>query len=259
MARRGSTCRYPRRAAWTTTRKCGPLKLCCRHYCSRRVWRSGSRRGEPCEREHFELEFGALPHRSYRGFGMLFVVWLFSTRLPDRVCRAFGLSWPATLRCSASLPTRRHTTSVAAASLAVCCNSLHFDLGYMAQKYCLTEQDCRAKATASGLQLGGGGYAFAKATYNIKGCYAYASGPLEGRAFFGKGGTEAQMSTPTVPRIDRVRLTCSPSPPPSPSPSSPSPSPPLQTQSYSLAAADSLCADAGLFKVLLFNFRDIFR
>ena len=59
---------------------------------------------------------------------------------------------------------------------------------------CLTEAGCSARAQTLGLSLGGNGYAFA-GSYSTKGCYSYSSGSYEGMAFFGTGGTEAQMAT----------------------------------------------------------------
>jgi hypothetical protein len=57
---------------------------------------------------------------------------------------------------------------------------------------CLTEEGCRASATELALKLGGGGYAFA-GTYATKGCYTYNSGNYQGMAFFGTGGSVADM------------------------------------------------------------------
>ena len=64
----------------------------------------------------------------------------------------------------------------------------------------------RAKvvAQAAGLTLGGAGYAF-EGTYATKGLYTYSSGGCFGMAFFGTGGTIADMrgpcSKPTMRRI----------------------------------------------------------
>ena len=63
-----------------------------------------------------------------------------------------------------------------------------------ADSTCLTPKECGATASALGLQLSGNGYAFA-GNYGTKGCYAYSSGGYAGMAFFGTGGTEAQMAT----------------------------------------------------------------
>ena len=51
---------------------------------------------------------------------------------------------------------------------------------------------CRAAATKAGLELGGQGYSF-EGAYSTKGCYYYKSGKYAGRAFYGTGGTQAQM------------------------------------------------------------------
>ena len=45
-----------------------------------------------------------------------------------------------------------------------------------------------------GLSLGGGGFAFA-GDYSSKGCYTYASGTYAQYAYYGTGGTDADMST----------------------------------------------------------------
>jgi hypothetical protein len=64
------------------------------------------------------------------------------------------------------------------------------------QKYrpvpCTSEDDCKKIAESLGLQLGGCGYDFA-GPYETKGLYSYNSGKYAGMAFFGRGGTEAQM------------------------------------------------------------------
>ena len=103
---------------------------------------------------------------------------------------------------------------------------------------CRTEEGCRQRAQDLGLSEGGLGFAFA-GSYSTDGCYAYSSGTYAGIAFFGRGGTEAQMSTELTGNKYRVRcytvsppshpapIASPPSPPPSPpSPSPPSPSPP---------------------------------
>ena len=59
---------------------------------------------------------------------------------------------------------------------------------------CLTQDACSVAATAQGLQLGGNGSAFASDN-GTKGCYYYPSGPYGGMAFYGTGGTVAEMST----------------------------------------------------------------
>ena len=52
---------------------------------------------------------------------------------------------------------------------------------------------CKAAAKAKGLKLGGLGYKF-EGSYTTKGCYAYKGGKYKGRAYFGTGGTEKQMT-----------------------------------------------------------------
>ena len=59
---------------------------------------------------------------------------------------------------------------------------------------CLTEAACSAAATAAELDEGGGGYPFASSTYTVKGCYSYNSGSYAGMAFWGTGGTYAEMT-----------------------------------------------------------------
>jgi len=65
----------------------------------------------------------------------------------------------------------------------------------MTGNVCITEDSCKKVAESLGLKIGGGGYAFAE-SYSTKGLYAYKSGKYSGMAFFGKGGTEAQMKQP---------------------------------------------------------------
>ena len=65
----------------------------------------------------------------------------------------------------------------------------------MTGNVCITEDSCKKVAESLGLKIGGGGYAFA-GSYSPKGLYAYKSGKYSGIAFFGKGGTEAQMKQP---------------------------------------------------------------
>ena len=57
-----------------------------------------------------------------------------------------------------------------------------------------TAADCNTAVTSLGLQMGGGnGFPF-EGDYAIKGCYMYLSGSYVGRAFFGTGGTSAEMT-----------------------------------------------------------------
>ena len=65
----------------------------------------------------------------------------------------------------------------------------------MTGNVCMTEDSCKKVAESLGLKIGGGGYAFS-GSYSTKGLYAYNSGNYSGMAFFGKGGTEAQMKQP---------------------------------------------------------------
>ena len=68
----------------------------------------------------------------------------------------------------------------------------------------LTEDACSSVAVAAGVELGGAGYEFA-GDYGNKGCYFYTSGPYADRAYFGTGGSDAQMQeglpkrTPDMP------------------------------------------------------------
>ena len=63
----------------------------------------------------------------------------------------------------------------------------------------LTESTAKVVAIANGLQLGGNGYAFGGSSYQVKGLYTYEDsyngGLYKGMAFFGSGGTPAEMST----------------------------------------------------------------
>ena len=65
----------------------------------------------------------------------------------------------------------------------------------MTGNVCITEDSCKKVAESLGLKIGGGGSDFA-GSYSTKGLYAYKSGKYSGIAFFGKGGTEAQMKQP---------------------------------------------------------------
>ena len=56
-----------------------------------------------------------------------------------------------------------------------------------------TAADCSAAATSLGQQLGATGYPF-EGDYATKGCYMFLSGSYVGRAFFGTGGTSAEMT-----------------------------------------------------------------
>ena len=69
---------------------------------------------------------------------------------------------------------------------------------------CNAQDACEAAATSQGLELGGAGYDFVGG-YKTKGCYSYESGKYQGRAYFGTGGTDADMAAePSSPkyRID---------------------------------------------------------
>ena len=55
-----------------------------------------------------------------------------------------------------------------------------------------TEKACRDAANSLGLMIGGNGYTFA-GPYNPKGCYAYSSGTLNNRVYYGTGGTLDQF------------------------------------------------------------------
>lgn len=57
-----------------------------------------------------------------------------------------------------------------------------------------TEENCRLAAIAAGLEIGGAGYPFA-GDWGVKGCYAYdsTSADYAGMAYYGLGGTEAEM------------------------------------------------------------------
>jgi hypothetical protein len=58
----------------------------------------------------------------------------------------------------------------------------------------LSEEACRIKAGQLGLELGGSLVAFAGA-YNETGCFAYASGPWQGTAFYGFAGTGGEVQS----------------------------------------------------------------
>lgn len=63
----------------------------------------------------------------------------------------------------------------------------------MPEPSCLTADACKSAAVAQGLGLGGLGDAF-EGDYAIKGCYTYPeASDYYGMAFFGTGGTPAEM------------------------------------------------------------------
>jgi hypothetical protein len=70
---------------------------------------------------------------------------------------------------------------------------------------CLTQDECAAAAEAQGLKLGGAGYGLA-GPYRTKGCYSYESGKYQGMAYFGTGGSPAQMEA--APAAPKYRILC---------------------------------------------------
>ena len=58
-----------------------------------------------------------------------------------------------------------------------------------------SQQACKDVSNKLGLKLGHSNHAFA-ADYDIKGCYAYASGSYAGHVFYGTGGTRKEMKDP---------------------------------------------------------------
>ena len=91
-----------------------------------------------------------------------------------------------------ALTTPPTTAPVAAPVSAPVPAPIHAPTEGMTNNVCTTEDDCKKVAESFGLQLGGGGSDFA-GNYKTKGLYAYNSGRYAGMAFFGRGGTEAQM------------------------------------------------------------------
>merc|ERR1719336_2232536 len=67
-----------------------------------------------------------------------------------------------------------------------------------------TAEQCRAAAQLSGLDEGGNGFEF-EGDYTQKGCYAYSSGEHAGKAFYGLGGSYAEISNPITNRDDTYR------------------------------------------------------
>ena len=56
--------------------------------------------------------------------------------------------------------------------------------------------------------MGGAGYNF-EGTYTWKGCYAYSSGHLKGRIYYGTGGTTEEMqATIESPRYRPIGYDC---------------------------------------------------
>ena len=72
---------------------------------------------------------------------------------------------------------------------------------------CNTQDACAAAAQAKGLILGGNGYAFS-GSYGTKGCYSYNGGKYIGMAYFGTGGSPAQMAA--APAAPKYRISCGP-------------------------------------------------
>jgi hypothetical protein len=70
---------------------------------------------------------------------------------------------------------------------------------------CNTQDACAAAAQAKGLILGGSGYAFS-GSYQTKGCYSYNGGKYSGMAYFGTGGSPAQMEA--APAAPKYRISC---------------------------------------------------
>ena len=70
---------------------------------------------------------------------------------------------------------------------------------------CNTQDACAAAAQAKGLILGGNGYAFS-GSYGTKGCYSYNGGKYNGKAYFGTGGSPAQMEA--APAAPKYRISC---------------------------------------------------
>merc|ERR1719510_1072257 len=72
---------------------------------------------------------------------------------------------------------------------------------------CLSREDCEAAAVNAGLEIGGGDYDFA-GNYGTKGCFAYSSGEYEGMAYFGTGGSQAEMAASVA--SPKYRISCPP-------------------------------------------------
>ena len=70
---------------------------------------------------------------------------------------------------------------------------------------CTTADMCAAAAVAQGLALGGAGYDFT-GPFATKGCYSYESGKYQGMAYFGTGGSPAQMEA--APAAPKYRISC---------------------------------------------------
>jgi hypothetical protein len=66
---------------------------------------------------------------------------------------------------------------------------------------CNTPDACAAMAKARGFIMKP-----ASPTYKTKGCYVYSSGKYKGTAWFGLGGSPAQMAAP--PAAPKIRITC---------------------------------------------------
>ena len=85
-----------------------------------------------------------------------------------------------------------------------------------ADGFCTTEDACAAAAQSAGLTLGGAGHSFVLPnTTSAKGCWYYVwqgggtrGSDYEGNAYFGPGGTEAEMELPVDP--NKRRLKCGP-------------------------------------------------
>jgi len=60
-----------------------------------------------------------------------------------------------------------------------------------------SKEACEEAATALGLSLGGGGFNFT-GNYVSKGCYTYSSGTYAQYAYYGTGGTDAEISNTSL-------------------------------------------------------------
>jgi hypothetical protein len=76
---------------------------------------------------------------------------------------------------------------------------------------CNTPEGCQAAVEVLGLSVSGGGpYQFADSGHSSIGCYAYFSGDLAARAYFGTDGTQAQMNAPLYTGHSKNRPCASP-------------------------------------------------
>ena len=162
------------------------------------------------------------PPHSTRAFA--FECTLYSVRtcfLPLHLARLHIPALPVCSVCSINTPNAI-TVKYVSAAVDVTSNNDGFNCKNATNPFvdpCYTSVDCQAYAL-------GMGWTFNEGNYATKGCYTYdsSSATYHGKAYFGLGGTEAQMASSVS--SPQVRISCFLRPPPS-TPPMPPPTPPI--------------------------------